>query len=220
MCWLATGSLQTSSPIRENKERYILFHIWILVHTFRLYYTLLGFPVGSVIKSLPANAGDTRDRFHPWVKKLPRGREWQPTPVFLPGKSYEQRSLGAGGLQSTGSKRLRHNWATEHACLPSKPIQNCFPLNLEERTDFGWWLGEIKWGSSLLVHIYWTLALYKTSWRENAEEGGAIREWVRQDHREEVSSFPSPQPLQTAFMNIMNYIYKSQLNSRKMEEVD
>ena len=24
--------------------------------------------------------------FHPWVRKIPWRRKWQPTPVFLPGK--------------------------------------------------------------------------------------------------------------------------------------
>ena len=32
-------------------------------------------------------------RFDPWVGKIPWGREWQPTLVFLPGKSHRQRSL-------------------------------------------------------------------------------------------------------------------------------
>ena len=31
--------------------------------------------------------------FDPWVRKIPWRRKWQPTPVFLPGKSHEQRSL-------------------------------------------------------------------------------------------------------------------------------
>ena len=31
--------------------------------------------------------------FHPWVGKMPWRRKWQPTPVFLPGKSYGQRNL-------------------------------------------------------------------------------------------------------------------------------
>ena len=35
-------------------------------------------------------------------------RQWQPTPVFLPGDSQGQR---AGGLQPTGWQRVRHNWA-------------------------------------------------------------------------------------------------------------
>ena len=34
-----------------------------------------------------------RCRFHPWIRKIPWRRAWQPTPVFLPGKSYGQRSL-------------------------------------------------------------------------------------------------------------------------------
>ena len=34
-----------------------------------------------------------RPSFNPWVRKDPWGREWQPTPVFLPGESHGQRSL-------------------------------------------------------------------------------------------------------------------------------
>ena len=38
-------------------------------------------------------------RVRPWVGKIPWRREWQPTPVFLPVKSQEQRSLQSMGLQ-------------------------------------------------------------------------------------------------------------------------
>ena len=31
--------------------------------------------------------------FHPWVGKIPWRKKWQPTPVFLPGKSHGRRSL-------------------------------------------------------------------------------------------------------------------------------
>ena len=34
-----------------------------------------------------------RCEFNPWVRKIPWRMEWQPTPVFLPGKSHGQRSL-------------------------------------------------------------------------------------------------------------------------------
>ena len=34
-------------------------------------------------------------------------RKWQPTPVFLPGKSHGQRSLAG----SIGSQRVRHDWS-------------------------------------------------------------------------------------------------------------
>ena len=33
-----------------------------------------------------------RPEFNPWVGKTPWRRAWQPTPVFLPGESHEQRS--------------------------------------------------------------------------------------------------------------------------------
>ena len=34
-----------------------------------------------------------RCEFNPWVRKIPWRREWQPTPVCLPGKSHVLRSL-------------------------------------------------------------------------------------------------------------------------------
>ena len=43
---------------------------------------------------MPANAGHTRVHgFDPWVSKITWSRKWQPTPVSLPGKPHEQRSL-------------------------------------------------------------------------------------------------------------------------------
>ena len=37
----------------------------------------------------------SRQGFSSWVGKIPWRRKWQPTPVFLPGKSHRQRGLGA-----------------------------------------------------------------------------------------------------------------------------
>ena len=54
---------------------------------------LVGFPGGASGKELPANAGDMRLEFDPWVGKNPWRRAWQPTPVFLPGEFHGQRSL-------------------------------------------------------------------------------------------------------------------------------
>ena len=34
-----------------------------------------------------------RHRSDPWVRKIPWRREWQPTPVFLPGRSHGLKSL-------------------------------------------------------------------------------------------------------------------------------
>ena len=43
-------------------------------------------------------------RFDPWVGKISWRREWQPTPVFLPGKFHGQRSLV--GYSPWGHKQL------------------------------------------------------------------------------------------------------------------
>ena len=48
-------------------------------------------------------------RFSPWVQKIPWRRKWQPTLVFLPGKSHGQRKE-SGGLQFKGSKWVGHRW--------------------------------------------------------------------------------------------------------------
>ena len=47
----------------------------------------------QVVKNLPATLETQGPGFNPWVGKIPWRREWQPTPVFLPGKSHGQRSL-------------------------------------------------------------------------------------------------------------------------------
>ena len=45
-----------------------------------------------------------RFAFDPWVGKIPWRRKWQPSPVFLPGKSQGQRGLA--GYSPWGGKEL------------------------------------------------------------------------------------------------------------------
>ena len=63
-----------------------------------------------MVKNPPANAGDASD-----VGSIPGfGRspgKWQPTPVFLPGKFHEQKSLV--GYSPWGHKESETD---EHAC--------------------------------------------------------------------------------------------------------
>ena len=47
--------------------------------------------------------------FDPWFRKIPWRRKWQPTAVFLPGKSHGQRNLA--GYSSWGLKRVGHDWS-------------------------------------------------------------------------------------------------------------
>ena len=52
--------------------------------------------------------------FDPWVGKIPWRRAWQPTPVFLPGKSPGQRSLA--GYSLWGHRNVRKNLRSKQQC--------------------------------------------------------------------------------------------------------
>ena len=53
-----------------------------------------------MVKSPAASAGDKRDAGRSLGRELPWRRVWQPTPVFLPGRSHGQRSLVGYGTRS------------------------------------------------------------------------------------------------------------------------
>ena len=55
-----------------------------------------GFPGGTNSKEPTLQCRrHKRQRFGPWIRKIPWRRKWQSTPVFLPGESQGPRSLGA-----------------------------------------------------------------------------------------------------------------------------
>ena len=58
----------------------------------------MGFPSGSMVKNMIANAGDTRDVGSiPGSGRSPWRKKWQLTPVFLPGEN----PMGRGAWQAT-----------------------------------------------------------------------------------------------------------------------
>ena len=67
-----------------------------------------------MVKNPPANAGDRRHKFDPWVGKIPWRRAWQPTPISLPGESHGQRSLA-----DYSQWDFRDLDMTEHAHMPA-----------------------------------------------------------------------------------------------------
>ena len=46
--------------------------------------------VAQTVENLPATQ---EMQFNPWVRKNPRRRKWQPTPIFLAGEFHGRRSL-------------------------------------------------------------------------------------------------------------------------------
>ena len=79
-----------------------------LKRRFSLNYTT---PSGSVVKNSPAIQETGDMGLIPG--KIPWRRAWQPTSVFLPGKSHGQRSLA--GCSPWGRKESNTAEATEHA---------------------------------------------------------------------------------------------------------
>ena len=67
-----------------------------------------GFPAGASGKEPRCQCRRHKRRgFHPCVGKILWRREWQPTPVFLPGEFHDQRTLG--GYRTMWSQNVRHN---------------------------------------------------------------------------------------------------------------
>ena len=64
---------------------------------------MMGVPGGSVVKNPPTNAGDMG--LIPGSGRSPGGENGNPLLVFLPGKSYGQRSL-AGYIVHEVTKEL------------------------------------------------------------------------------------------------------------------
>ena len=69
-----------------------------------------------------------RRGFDRWLRKIPWRGKWQPIPVFLPGKSHEQRSLA--GHSPWGRKE---SGTTEHAHFLSKML--CITESLSRPCD-------------------------------------------------------------------------------------
>ena len=102
-CWVSifkVGSMHLNHCLDGEPLFFPLVRIFYPL--IRILVCLVGFPGSSVVKKPPANAGDAG--FNPWVRKIPWKRKWQPSPVFLPGKSHGQMSLV--GYSPSGRKGL------------------------------------------------------------------------------------------------------------------
>ena len=80
-----------------------------------------------MVKNVPANAGDIKDRGSmPGVSKFPWRRAWQPIPAFLPRGFHGQRSLAGyspwGFKESDVTKQLSLSLFIElHPSIPADP---------------------------------------------------------------------------------------------------
>ena len=88
-----------------------------------------------VVSSKESTCQFRRCGFDPWVGKMSWRRNWQPTPVFLPGKSHGQRNMA--GYSPWDHKRAGHNWVTKQQQWRLRPkiweLRSCMLLSMAKQ---------------------------------------------------------------------------------------
>ena len=85
--------------------------------------------------------------FSPWVRKIPWRREWQPTPVFLPGEFHGQGSLvgySPRGHKESDTTEQAHNACHLAGCKMTLAVSTfhqsgIHSKNTHRNTSTGWW---------------------------------------------------------------------------------
>ena len=100
--WTSWVSIQVWISNDHRERSSALFSVWLLLIWF------LGLPGGSLVKNPAASAGDAGSI--PGLGRSPGEGNGNPLQC-----SYLENPMdrGAGGLQSIGSQRVGHNWATK-----------------------------------------------------------------------------------------------------------
>ena len=98
------------------KYIFIYINIFIYIHFIYLNIYIYGFPSGSTGKDPSCQCRKYKRRgFNLWVRKIPWRRKWLSTPVFLPGKFYEQRILA--GCSPWGHKESDMTACIQCVCI-------------------------------------------------------------------------------------------------------
>ena len=96
-----------SNPLLNVSSEFFFIHITVY---FQFHYFHLGFPDGSGIKNLPANAGDVA--LIPGSGISPGRGNGNPLQY-----SCLENSMDRGAWQNMGSQRVRHDWVHTHTFL-------------------------------------------------------------------------------------------------------
>ena len=86
------------------------------------YFSFLELPRWCSGKESTCQCPCKRQDFDPWVGKIPWSRKWQPTPVFLPGKSHEQWRLASYSLRGHRESDTTEQLSTD-ACIVGRDQQ-------------------------------------------------------------------------------------------------
>ena len=120
-----------------------------------------GLPWWLSSKESTCNAGDAGDLgVIPWVVKIPWRRKWQPTSVFLPGKSHGERSQvdhSPWGHKESDTTEWLSTHTHTHFCVwlvwliaPPPPLSECLILS-SQATPIR--IGLLMWTPSQLTKM-------------------------------------------------------------------
>ena len=106
----------------------------------------------KLIRNLPAQCrGHKRRRFSLWAGRIPWRRKWQPTPVFLPGKSHGRGvwQTTVHGVSKSWTRLSMHaHWLTGKTVVVLRLKTKSFPSTTSQHRSFilllialsRWWL--------------------------------------------------------------------------------
>ena len=155
-----------SCLVLELEERVFTLHILSMILAEGLLYVafiMLRWLSGKNPPAKTRNAGYAV-LVHLWVGKISWRKRWQPTPVFLPRKSYGQRRLV--GYSPWGCKKLEHGWAHMHIySLYTHLVESFFFVNE------CWILSNAFFASIKMIIwlLYFILVMYHAEWFEDVK---------------------------------------------------
>ena len=105
----------------------------------------VGFPGGTVVKNKKIHLPMQETWVNPWFRKILWRRKWQPTPVFLPGKSHGRRSLAGYSPQDCEDSDTNNEHACAHIHMRARAYTQSFVL----KKNVCNWISLKQWFSNL-----------------------------------------------------------------------
>ena len=144
--------LQTFCPVTQFSHIYVLLNLCLI---FPLISLMSVFSGGSSGKEFACQCRNHRRcKFDPWVRKIPGRKKWQPTPVFLPGKSHRQRSLA--GYSPWGRKELdmtKHAHMLSYISSTHRPAESKASCSLPALGPSSRRRRKVSWAQSCVVTL-------------------------------------------------------------------
>ena len=123
----------------------------------------MGLPGGISSKESAYNARDAEEVSSiPESERFPWRRDWQPTPVFLPGESHGQRSLAAT-VHTVTKSWTPLKWLSIDACINDIELKSRSRVSLSYflwNPDYNLQRNMRCYGFFVLLSLFWGTGVY------------------------------------------------------------